>query len=73
MKLPNLEQVYVPPDKITGYLLDMEHENGRGKALFFSHFGFSVAQWEALAQAFIRHAHEYEVVKQETTRFGHDM
>jgi hypothetical protein len=70
LKLPNIEQAYVPLDKITGYLLDVEHENGRGKALFFIHFGFSVAKWEELAQALIRHANEYEVVKQETTRFG---
>ena len=70
MKLPNVEQAYVPPDKITGYLLDVEHENGRGKALFFIHFGLSVAQWEEPTQALIRHANEHEVVKQETTRFG---
>lgn len=70
MKLPNVEYLYVPPEKITEYLLDMEHENGRGKALFFIHFGFSVAQWEELASALIRHAHENEVTKQETTPFG---
>lgn len=60
----------MPPEKITAYLLDTEHENGRGKALFFIHFGFSMAQWEVLAAAIIRHAQEHEVVKQETTRFG---
>lgn len=70
MKLPNLQQAQVPPEKITHYLLDTSHDEGRGKALFFLHVGFSVARWEELAQALIRHAHEHEVVKEEATRFG---
>ncbi len=56
MKLPNRDKAIVPEAKITGYLLDMEHENGHGKAVFFIHFGFSVAKWDILAQALIRHA-----------------
>ncbi len=70
MKLPNIEQADVPPDKITEYLLNTEHQTGRAKALFFIRFGFSVAQWKELAEALIHHAHEHEVVKRETTRFG---
>ena len=70
MKLPNAAQAYVPPEKTTNYLLDMEHEGGRGKANFFIHFGFSVAKWDELAHALIRHATEYEVAKEETTQFG---
>lgn len=70
MKLPNASHAYVPREKITDYLLDMEHEKGRGKALFFTHFGFSMAEWHILTQAFIQHAHQYTVVKQESTRFG---
>lgn len=70
MHLPNAAEAYVPSEKITDYLLDPEHENGRGKALFFIRFGFSVAQWEQLAQALIRHASVHEVVKEEVTSFG---
>jgi len=70
MKLPNRDKAIVLEAKITSYLLDIEHENGRGKAVFFIHFGFSVAKWEVLAQALIRHADEHEIVKQEVTRFG---
>lgn len=70
MKLPNLEQAYVQPEKITQYLLDTEHEQGHGKALFFIHVGFSVAQWEILAQTLIDHANAHEVVKEEPTQFG---
>lgn len=70
LKLPGLEEAYVPKEKITNYLLDVDHESGRGKALFFMHFGFSVEKWEELAQAFSDHAREHEIVSQESTRFG---
>lgn len=70
MKLPNYEHVIVPDEKITGYLLNLEHTKGRGKAQFFLHFGFSMAQWKQLAEALIAHAQLYEVVKIEQTPFG---
>jgi hypothetical protein len=70
VKLPNLDEAYAPEEKVRDYLLNVEHENGRGKALFFMRFGFSIDNWEALAQAIISHAHEHEVVKAVTTRFG---
>jgi len=70
MKLPNRDKAIVPEEKITSYLLDVEHENGRGKAVSLIYFGFSVAKWEVLAHALIRHANEHEIVKQEVTRFG---
>ncbi len=70
MKLPNVEQAFVPPEKITDYLLNVAHDEGGGKAQLFLHFGFSVTEWEALAKALIRHAHEQEVVKEEATVFG---
>ncbi|MBP8972301.1 MAG: hypothetical protein KBH93_00385 [Anaerolineae bacterium] len=70
MKLPYSEQAVVPEEKLTTYLLDETHQEGRGKALFFQRFGFSVAQWEVLAQALLAHAHEHQVVKTEGTKFG---
>ncbi|MCI0712656.1 MAG: hypothetical protein L0154_21045 [Chloroflexi bacterium] len=70
MKLPGLEQAIVPEAKITEYLLNLEHEEGGAKAIFFIHFGFSMAQWKELARALLEHAHTHEVVKHEATRFG---
>lgn len=70
MKLPNLDKATVPPEKIKSYLLNLEHEEGGGKAKFFIHVGFSQTQWENLAQALIYHAHLHEVVKEEKTIFG---
>ncbi len=70
MKLPNLEKAFVPPNKITQYLLDTNHDEGRGKALFFLHVGFTVAEWKDLAKSLMQHAYEHKVVKEQTTRFG---
>ena len=70
MKLPHAEQAIVPKDKFTTYLLDETHQEGRGKALFFQHFGFSVAQWKVLAQALLDHARAHNIAKAERTRFG---
>lgn len=70
MKLPHAEEAIASEDKLTTYLLDEAHQEGRGKALFFQHFGFSVAQWKVLAQALLDHARTYNIAKAERTRFG---
>lgn len=70
MILPNVERAIVPQSKITAYLLDETHREGGGKALFFIHFGFSVAEWEMLANVLRRHAHQHEAAKSQPTRFG---
>ena len=70
MKLPNLEEAVVPEEKIVLYLLNLGHHKGGGKAKFFLQFGFSIAQWEDLADALFVHAQSYEVVKTEQTKFG---
>jgi len=70
MKLPHLENAYVPEDKITLYLLNLQHPKGRGKAKFFMQFWFSMAQWKQLAEALLHHAQSHEVVKIEQTPFG---
>jgi len=63
MKLPFLENAYVPEEKITQYLLHInsEKENARSKARFFLAFGFTIAAWQVMANALILHAHDYEV------------
>lgn len=70
MKLPNIEQAILPEEKFTTYLLDETHQEGRGKALFFQRFGFSVAEWNVLALALINHARAHDIVKAEKTKFG---
>ncbi len=70
MRLPNYENAVVPQAKITDYLLSPTHRDGRSKAEFFTRFGFSATQWEALAITLKRHAAENEVTKVESSSFG---
>ncbi len=70
MKLPNVENAVVPKTKITEYLLSLAHRDGRSKAMFFAHFGFTSKDWRDLADALIRHAKEHEIAKAEATPFG---
>ena len=63
MKLPALEQAYVPEAKLVKYLLNLYHPGGgEDKARFFMSFGFTIEQWEVLAQSLLAHASANEVV-----------
>jgi hypothetical protein len=70
VRLPNAGRAAVPRAKLEGYLLSPSHIAGRGKARFFSGFGFSAESWEALGEALVRHASSNEVKKVEETPFG---
>ncbi len=70
MKLPHYEQAIVPREKIIDYLLSFAHRDGRSKANFFSNFGFTISEWQTLADALRRHASEYEIAKIEDSPFG---
>jgi hypothetical protein len=62
MKLPYLENAYVPESKVVKYLLNLEHkQGGKDKAVFFMRFGFTIDAWEVLQQALIAHAAAHEV------------
>lgn len=70
MKLPNHERAVVPRAKMVDYLLSTTHRDGRHKAVFFNGFGFDADNWQALADALVRHAGEHEVTKDEASLFG---
>src|SRR5437868_5217636 len=70
MKLPNLQQAIISREKIIDYLLSLTHRDGRGKAEFFTRFGFSREDWEGLATALHDHAAANEVAKIEASPFG---
>jgi hypothetical protein len=70
MKVPNAHLATVPEQKITRYLLNPAHPAGGSKAAFFLRHGFTVADWQQLAQALLRHVRENEVVQAEETRHG---
>jgi hypothetical protein len=70
VKLPNCERATVAREKITQYLLAIEHEDGGPKARFFLGFGFTVAAWEAFAVALKKHACANDVTGMTPTPFG---
>ncbi len=70
MRLPKAGRAVVPEAKITHYLLSFSHRAGRGKAGFFTRFGFSLDAWETLAKALRQHAATHEVTNAEDTAFG---
>ena len=48
MKLPNAHAAFVPPDKLTSYLLALTHPVGGSKARFFRAHGFDETNTEKL-------------------------
>ena len=64
MKLPKLEQAFIPDAKITAYLLSDTHASGKYKAVFFKAFGFTIDSWQGLRDALLAHAKTYEVTRQ---------
>jgi hypothetical protein len=70
MKLPNYENAIIAEAKIVQYLLNKTHPYGKDKADFFSRFGFSVAEWNLLADALLAHVAENEVASTFATPEG---
>jgi hypothetical protein len=59
MFVPNAAHAVIADPKITEYLL-----KNPGKARFFVGFGFSLAQWQVLRDALLRHVGAHEYVKE---------
>ena len=68
--MPNSQHAKIEREKITGYLLVTSHRQGGSKADRFIKFGFSIEQWEVLAQALIVHGINNEVINMESTKYG---
>lgn len=63
-------QRLVPEKKITGYLLDKEHEDGGPKAVFFLARGFSAERWREMAEALSAHPDRNPVDETIATDWG---
>ncbi len=70
MKLQNAELAIVPDRKVTHYLLNRAHPIGGAKAIFFLHHGFTLEQWQVLAERLLQHALENEVVASDENLHG---
>ncbi len=70
MKLPNAVSAVVELEKVCGYLLNTEHRYGASKSKFFRQFGFTLEDWESLAEALREHGRMYDVSNEKETGFG---
>jgi hypothetical protein len=70
MDLPNTEVAVITEAKIVRYLLSSTHVSGKGKAGFFTRFGFSPKRWQIMADALKLHAQQHRVSKTEQSPFG---
>lgn len=61
MKLPNRENAYILPAKLTGYLLSETHSVGKAKAGFFQIVGFALASVNELERGLLAIAQSEEV------------
>ena len=48
MKIPNNSLAIIHPDKLRGYLLDVEHKRGKSKAVLLHLFGYTPENWRIL-------------------------
>ena len=70
MKLPDARLAIVEQNKVTGYLLALDHSEGMGKAVFFGHYGFVASDWQILGQTLIEHAQTHSVASISETEHG---
>lgn len=56
LRLPNIENAVIHPQKLRDYLLSPLHPVGRFKALFFSSLGYTQEHWKQF-QEDLRHQH----------------
>lgn len=70
VKIPNAASAIVPERKIVGYLLNRAHEKGGPKARFFLGHGYTLGDWQRLANDLRRHARTYEITGSRPTWQG---
>jgi hypothetical protein len=63
MKLTNRESAFIPPAKLTEYLLSETHSVGSAKAKFFRAFGFNESNTEILEQRLLSIARGEDVTQ----------
>lgn len=70
MYLPNADRAVVAREKITEYLLVLNHPDGGSKARFFYRFGFRPDEWEVFAEALRSICLGNEIVEVKETTYG---
>jgi len=70
MLLPNREKAYVPPEKLSGYLLSETHALGREKARFFKSHGYNKGNVSLMEQGLLTLAREGTVLQEVVSAHG---
>lgn len=70
MPIPDAESAFVPPKKLSGYLLDPTHPVGGSKARWFLRLGYRMEDPDRLATDLLRVVRESSDFEQEATQFG---
>jgi hypothetical protein len=61
MQLPYAENAIIAPEKLTEYLLKLDHPKGGSKAKFFLSHGFSIDNLQRMINALMEHMLTYNV------------
>ncbi len=70
MKLPNRQNAFIPPQKLTDYLLAETHAVGKSKARFFRAHGFQDENVASLAKELLALARENEIEEKKASPHG---
>jgi hypothetical protein len=70
MRLPNRERAIIASDKLTDYLLNVEHKRGGPKARSLAQFGYNLNNWRQLETDIRQYHLEAEVDRVKETVYG---
>jgi len=70
LSLPNRENAFIQPEKLTGYLLSETHSVGKSKAKFFRELGFNEQNVTLLEQELLKIVKNQEINEIITTEHG---
>lgn len=70
MKIPNASQAIIHPDKLRGYLLDVDHKRGKSKAALLLSFGYAPQNWRQLENDLREYHLSAEVTAVRETPYG---
>ena len=70
MKLPNAENAIIAEDKLAGYLLDLGHRRGGGKAKLLHSLGYKSQIWQRLADDLRQQHLTADVIEERDTVWG---
>jgi hypothetical protein len=70
MNYPSFKDAVIPVEKLTNYLLSLDHPIGRWKAKFFRSIGFNETNVDTLREALRRIAQDGKVKEAVSSSFG---